>query len=70
MKIEASENDFKPITITLETRDELLQFFSACNHRKISNALPLFSEFHSELIKMDQAGYEEYWNKLEESLKE
>jgi hypothetical protein len=72
MKIEVEKIKFKPITITLETEDELYQMYAASNYTEIGEALPLFFDIFKEFqesfgdYKLD--GSQEYLDKLHNHL--
>lgn len=47
MKIETKEPKFEPVTITLETQEEVSKMFAIFNHQTLSNALEFYNHYKS-----------------------
>ena len=50
MKIEVSQKLFKPITITLETQDELDQLYGIFNCAEINDMFPIAKSIHKFIV--------------------
>jgi hypothetical protein len=67
MKIESKES-FNPITIVLESQEEVDEMFAVFNHVSISNSLKELQSFYKDLIHYSSPNYSKIHIKLDENI--
>ena len=67
MKVEQGKPDFKSVTITLETQDEVNQLFGLLNYGPVSRSLPITNELFRQLQPF-KTNYDKHFNKVRKVL--
>ncbi len=64
MKVEQGKSDFKSVTITLETQDEVNQLYALVNYNPIAVCSPIALELYQSLKSVHDIGYNKYFSKI------
>ena len=69
MKLHREEEKFTPITITIETEEELEQLYAVSNFTPLNESVPLLKEIHYKLRNY-RINYENAFEKMSEAVRE